>query len=90
MNAFTRRVCKLEKQFSPLVDEEPLGRLWAGLEAGRRRVAEAPARGELEPADHTPLDLSLGPHTRTEILAAGRRRAALAPCSSTFCDVPAV
>ena len=78
MDAFDRRLCKLERQLKPIVDKEKLRRLWAGHEAGRRRVAEARARGELEPFDLPPLDLPPGPHTRTEILAAGRRRAALA------------
>ena len=82
MKSLDRRLCKLEQQLKPMVDEETLSRSWARLEAGPRRVAEARARGELEPFDLPPLDLPPGPHTRTEILAAGRRRAALASRAS--------
>src|SRR5436190_1424969 len=78
MATIIRRVLRLENRFCPAVDVELYQRLHDSLEAGRRRVAEARERGELEPDTLPPLDLPPGRHSRIEVLHAGRRRAALA------------
>ena len=78
MTTIMRRVLRLENRICSAVDVELYERPHGSLEAGRRRVAEARERGELEPDTLPPLDLPPGRHSRVEVLNAGRHRAALA------------
>jgi hypothetical protein len=70
-----RRLRRLEDRFGPAMETEFSRRLRERIEAGRRRVAEARERGELEPcAEVRPDDVQNGRQTIAEFLQSARRR----------------
>jgi len=69
-----RRLRRLEERFGPQVETEFTRRLRARMEAGRRRLAEAQARGEWSGAVNDQGKEDLRGLTVREILLRGRAR----------------